>query len=126
MSWSWTLLRALHLVAMGFFVGGQLMLALVLVPVERRSPDRERLRTAARRFAAGSFAALAVLAVTGAALAGHFEQWGDSLLHAKLALVAGVVALIVWHARRPGLHALEAAILLASLVIIWLGVSLAH
>jgi hypothetical protein len=47
-------------------------------------------------------------------------------LHAKLALVAAVAALVVWHIRRPQLHALEAGIFVGSLAIVWLGVSLAH
>jgi len=34
--------------------------------------------------------------------------------------------LVVWHIRRPQLHALEGAVFAASLVIVWLGVSLAH
>jgi glycerol kinase len=67
-----------------------------------------------------------VLLATGAAMAGHFEQWGDTKLHVKLALVAAVAVLTVWHMRRPTMHALEGAIFLASLAIAWLGVSLAH
>jgi hypothetical protein len=48
---------------------------------------------------------------------------GDGRLHAKLALVA---VLIVWHMRRPDLPALDGAIFLVSLAIVWLGVSLTH
>jgi hypothetical protein len=33
---------------------------------------------------------------------------------------------VVWHIRRPQLHALEAAIFVGSLAIAWLGVVLAH
>jgi len=33
---------------------------------------------------------------------------------------------VVWHMRRPALHALEGVIFLASLVIVALGVALAH
>ena len=46
----WQAVLYLHLVAMAFFLGGQLVLGLVIVPVERQSPDRERLRAMARRF----------------------------------------------------------------------------
>jgi hypothetical protein len=34
--------------------------------------------------------------------------------------------LVVWHIRRPTWHAIEAAIFMISLAIVWLGVSLAH
>jgi len=83
---------------MGFFVGGQLMLAAIVVPVMRGS-DRAQLRAVARRF-------------------------GD--LQVKLGLVVLVGLLIGWHTRKPELHALEGLIFLASLAIVWLGVSIAH
>ena len=118
--------RAIHLVAMAFFVGGQLMLAAVVVPAERGAPDRERLRSIARRFGCGTLAAIAVLAATGAAMASHFHDWGAGALHAKLVLVGAVALLVVWHMRRPRLHAIEGAIFVASLAIVWLGVELAH
>jgi uncharacterized membrane protein len=122
----WVLIRWLHLIAMAFFVGGQLMLAAVVVPVERTSPDRTRLRAAARRFGVGTLIAIAVLIVTGAAMATRYDDWGDGTLHVKLALVAVVAGLVVWHMRRPAMHALEGAIFIGSLAIVWLGVSLAH
>lgn len=50
MSHFWFVMRWLHILAMAFFVGGQLFLAAVVVPAERRAPDRERLRAIARRF----------------------------------------------------------------------------
>jgi hypothetical protein len=65
-----TLVRYLHLLAMAFFVGGQLFLV--------------------------------------------------------AALVAEVAGLIVWHMRRPQMHALEGAPFPGLLAIAWLGVSLAH
>jgi uncharacterized membrane protein len=120
-----TVVRYLHLLAMAFFVGGQMFLVAAVVPALRGS-DREGLRAIARRFGAGSLVAIGVLIATGVALASHYDQWGDTKLHVKLALVAIVAALIVWHTRRPELHALEGAIFLASLAIVWLGVGLAH
>lgn len=122
----WPVVRWLHVLAMAFFVGGQLLLALVVVPVERRNPDRERLRAVARRFGYGTLVAIAVLLATGSAMASHFHLWGDGTLQLKLALVALVAGLVVWHMRRPTMHALEAAVLVGSLVIAWLGLSLAH
>lgn len=122
----WEAVRWLHLVAMAFFVGGQLFLAAVVVPVERRSPDRERLRAIARRFGYGTLAAIGVLLVTGAAMASHFDRWGDGNLQVKLGLVVAVAALVLAHMRRPTLHALEGLIFVGSLAIVWLGVALAH
>jgi hypothetical protein len=121
----WELIRWLHLIAMAFFVGGQLMLAAVVVPV-LRGGDRTALRAAARRFGAGSLIALGVLAITGAAMAGHYEDWSRGKLHVKLALVAVAIGLVVAHMRRPSWHFLEGAVFVLSLVIVWLGVALAH
>ena len=121
-----TLVRYLHLLAMAFFVGGQLFLVAAVVPTLRGDDDRERLRAIARRFGWGTLAAIAVLIATGIPLATHFHQWDSGTLHLKFALVAVVAGLILWHMRRPQMHALEGAIFLGSLAIVWLGVSLAH
>jgi uncharacterized membrane protein len=121
-----TLVRYLHLLAMAFFVGGQLFLVVAVVPSLRPEGDRDRLRAIARRFGWGTLAAIAVLIGTGIPLASHFHQWESGTLHLKLALVFAVAALVVWHMRRPQLHALEGAIFIGSLAIVWLGVSLAH
>ena len=67
-----------------------------------------------------------MLLPTGALLATHFHQWGNSTLHLKLALIAVVGGLIAWHLRRPDLRALDGAIFVGSLAIVWLGVALAH
>ena len=120
----WLVVRALHLLAMAFFVGGQLMLAAVVLPAAR--DDRERLRAIARRFGWGTLAAIGVLLATGAALASEYSQWDNGTLHVKLGLVVVVAALVLWHMRRPQLHALEGGVFLGSLAIVWLGLSLAH
>jgi uncharacterized membrane protein len=118
-----TFLRYLHLLAMAFFVGGQLFLAAAVVPVLRGD---DRLRAVARRFGAGTLIAIGVLVATGIPMASYFHVWGSSTFHIKLALVAITAALVVWHIRRPKLHVLEGVIFLASLAIVWLGVSLSH
>ena len=120
----WEAVRWLHLLAMAFFVGGQLMLAAVVVPAAR--DDRPRMRAIARRFGWGTLAAVTVLLATGIPLASHFSQWDNGTLHVKLALVGVVAALIGWHLRRPEWRALDGVIFLVSLAIAWLGVSLAH
>jgi len=122
----WTLVHWLHLVAMAFFVGGQLFLAAVVVPALRGAETRPALRSIARRFGAGTLVAIAVLIATGAAMASHYRLWDDGTLQVKLALVAVVGMLVVWHMRRPQLHALEGLIFLGSLAIVWLGVAIAH
>jgi uncharacterized membrane protein len=122
----WLGVLYLHLLAMAFFVGGQIVFGIAVVPVERGAPDRERMRAIARRFGCGSLVALGVLIATGWAMAAHYDLFGDSTLQVKLALVGLVVLLTLLHLRRPRLHALQGAILLASLAIVWLGLELAH
>jgi uncharacterized membrane protein len=118
--------RYLHLLAMAFFVGGQFFLVAAVVPVFRGGPDREPVRAIARRFGAGSLVALGVLLVTGSAMASDDDLWSSATLHVKLALVALVAVLVLLHTRRPQNHAYEGAIFLTSLVIVGLGVALAH
>jgi uncharacterized membrane protein len=126
MSHFWFVMRWLHILAMAFFVGGQLFLAAVVVPVERHAGDRERLRQIARRFGYGTLAALSVLLATGSAMASHLHLWGDGTFQVKLALVALIAVLVLWHMRRPRLHALEGAIFLCSLAVVWIGLYLAN
>ena len=118
----WDVILSLHLLAMAFFVGGQIFLGAALVPVERQAPDRERLRAVARRFGWGSVIALGVLAATGAAMATHYHRWGDSTLQVKLGLVGLVIVFVLAHLRRPASHALDGLILATSLAIVYLGV----
>lgn len=121
----WNGVLWLHLIAMAFFVGGQLMLAAVVVPVLRGADDRGPLRAAARRFGFGTLVAIGVLVATGVVLGTHYHRWGDSTLHVKLSLVVLVAILIYAHMRRPEWHALDAAIFAVSLAIVWLGIVIA-
>jgi uncharacterized membrane protein len=121
----WNGVLWLHLLAMAFFVGGQLMLAAVVVPVLRGFEDRGPLRAAARRFGFGTLGAFAVLLATGAAMATHYHRWGDSTLQVKLGLVVVVAVLISLHMRKPEWHVLDAGIFLLSLAIVWLGIVVA-
>ena len=120
----WQAILYLHLLGMAFFVGGQLVFGIAVVPILRGDPDpeRTRMRGVARRFGYGS---LGALGATGWAMASHYGLWDSSTLQWKLALVALVVGLTLLHLRLPKLHALQGAILLASLVIVWLGLELA-
>ena len=121
----WNAVLWLHLLAMAFFVGGQLMLAAIVVPVLRGSGDRGTLRAAARRFGLGTLIAVGVLVVSGAAMATHYHRWSDSTLQVKLGLVVLVIALIGLHMRRSEGHVIDAAIFAASLAIVWLGIVVA-
>jgi uncharacterized membrane protein len=122
---AWLAVRWLHVLAMALFVGGQLFLVIAVLPV-LRAGDRSALRSIARRFGWASVVAVAVLIVTGSALASHDHRWSSGTLHVKLALVAAVGVLIAWHLRRPTAHAIDGLIFLVSLAIVWLGLALAH
>jgi uncharacterized membrane protein len=125
MSTAWQAVLYVHLLAMAFFLGGQLVVGLALVPVERRNPDPERLRAVARRFGIGSAVALGVLLATGIAMASHFSLWSLDTLQIKLVLVAVLIALTVVHLRFPRAHVLQGAILLLTLAVVWLGLDIA-
>jgi uncharacterized membrane protein len=125
MSTAWQAVLYVHLLAMAFFLGGQLVIGVALVPVERTNPDKERLRASARRFGIGSAVALVVLLATGIAMASHYSLWGSDALRLKLTLVGALIVLTLIHLRYPRAHALQAAILLITLVVVWLGVDIA-
>jgi uncharacterized membrane protein len=120
----WQAVLYLHLLAMAFFVGGQLVFGLAVVPVLRGDAERGRMRAVARRFGYGSLVALGVLVVTGWAMASHYRLFGDSTLQWKLALVGLLIALALAHLRWGKAHLLQGAILLTTLVIVWLGLEL--
>jgi len=122
---AWNLVVWLHLLAMAFFVGGQLVLVAAIVPVLRGLNDGEQMRAVARRFGYGTLIAIGVLLITGAGLASHQHLWSSPKLHMKLTLVVVTAGLIIWHMKRPKLRALDGIIFLLSLAIVWLGVSLA-
>lgn len=121
----WNGVLWLHLIAMAFFVGGQMMLGFIVVPVLRGVDGGAPLRAAAGRFGIGTLVAVGVLVVTGVAMASHLHRWGDSTLQVKLGLVVVVGVLIGLHMRRPTWHALDAALFLVTLAIIWLGIVVA-
>jgi uncharacterized membrane protein len=121
----WTVIRFLHLLGIALFVGGQLMLALVVTPA-LRGHDPALMRGAARRFGIASAVALVVIVASGAAMASHFDRWSDTTLHWKIGLLVLVFVLTGLHTRVPYTRAISYAVLATSLVIFWLGVALAH
>ena len=122
----WEVIRYLHLLAVAFFVGGQLVVLLAVVPVERDAPDTERMRAIGRKFGIGSIVALGLLAATGAAMAAEMSAWSSGTLQMKLGLVGAVVALTSAHLIWPKQRILPVGILVVSLAIVWLGLELAH
>lgn len=122
----WNFVTWLHLMAMAFFIGGQLFMAVIVVPVLRADEHREKLRLAGRRFGYGTIVAFVVLIVTGSMMAGQYSLWSDPKLHTKLALVGLIVVLLGVHSKFPKAHALEGIVFLLSLAVAWIGVLLAH
>ena len=123
---TWTAVRFLHLAAVAFFVGGQLMLLAVVTPAVRRHGTEAAMKAAARRFGVGSMIALVVLVATGAAMASHFDRWDDPTLQAKLAVLVLVGVLIGLHIACPQTRAVSVGALVASLLVVWLGVKLVY
>ena len=121
----WELIRYLHLLGIALFVGGQLMLVLVVTPA-LQGQDPVLMRGAARRFGMASAVALVVIVATGAVMASHFHRWGDATLHWKIGLLVFVFVLTGLHTRIPYARAVSYLVLATSLVIFWLGVALAH
>ena len=69
MSDVWLGVRWIHIVAMAFFVGGQLLLVAEVVPIERREPGNDRLRAIGRRFGYWALVAIWVPPTIRAAMA---------------------------------------------------------
>ena len=122
---AWELVRFLHVVALAFFVGGQIMLVVAIVPV-LSGRDEAVMRAVARRFGVASAVAIAVLLATGIALASHFSRWQDETLHAKLAVLVLVGVLTGLHIATPDSRAVSLALVASSLTVVWLGVALSH
>jgi uncharacterized membrane protein len=119
----WNVLLAIHLLAMAFFVGGQLVLAIVLVPLFKGTPQ---MKQAARRFAHASLGALVLLILTGAYMASHYDQWGSHTLWAKLALLIVLFGLMGYHMQNGEKRWVDPILGVLSLTIVVLGVALAN
>jgi uncharacterized membrane protein len=113
-SW-WSFIRFLHVLSAALWVGGQLAVSLVLLPIARRllEPDQRArvLREVGRRFGVITVAFfLPVQIATGIALARHNEVTWSSLAHtdygrtlaAKLVLFAVVMLAAGLHGLASG------------------------
>ncbi|MDO9353417.1 MAG: hypothetical protein Q7T55_06965 [Solirubrobacteraceae bacterium] len=119
----WDVLRAIHLLAMAFFVGGQIMLVAVLVPLFKGKPE---MKLVARRFLHTSGAALILLILTGVYLAGHEGQWDNPTLWVKIGFLVAIFGLVGFHAKNPDKRWVDPILGVFSLVIVFLGVALSH
>ncbi|MFA9270399.1 MAG: hypothetical protein ACEQSX_06530 [Baekduiaceae bacterium] len=127
----WDVILWLHLLCMALFVGGQLFIALAVVPVFRAQGGREGpahvwMVPIARRFGWASLGALAILLATGIAMASHFSLWDETALNVKLGLVGVAIGLTAVHVfgAKGSNHALQALILLDSLAIVLVATAL--
>lgn len=114
----------LHLVAMAFFVGGQLMLAAVVVPVVRGDSNPDAMKEVAKRFGIGSAVAIAVLIVSGMAMASHYNLWSTPEFHLKMGLFVAVLIALGLHIKFSGSHVLMAITFILSLGVVWAGIAL--
>ncbi|SDQ79750.1 hypothetical protein [Thermostaphylospora chromogena] len=114
MTW-WSVVRFLHVLSASLWVGGQLTVSLVVLPLARRSLDGERrgelLRAVGRRF--GRFTGTVFLPIqigTGVAIAWHkgvtwaalLQPGYGRILVAKLGLFCAVMAAAALHGWASG------------------------
>jgi len=107
------LVRSLHLIGAAVWVGGMVMLGLAVGAARRTVADSERValfRSLGRRFLVAGGIAMLVLIATGTDMAAdRLGAWSDltdtdygERLLAKLAVVAGVIALTLFHSLVQG------------------------
>lgn len=114
--WLWTTVRWIHLVAMAFWLGGQLFLIFVVRPILRRELDRPQQTTLTaalgRRFSPLAWTSLGILVITGwltgehrgvvwSSLLAPHSTYGQ-ILAAKIALVGLLLLLTPVHSRLFG------------------------
>ena len=114
----------IHVIAMAFFVGGQIMLAAAIVPVERSNPDPARMKAIAQNFCWGSLVAIGVAVFTGMLLASHYNLWSDGALLIKLTLLVLTFVSLGLHMKFPKVHALMGLTFILTLGVVWFGLEL--
>jgi uncharacterized membrane protein len=114
----------IHVIAMAFFVGGQIMLAATIVPVERTNPDPARMKQIAQNFGWGSLISLGVSILTGMLMASHYNLYGDSNMHIKLTLLVLTFVSLGAHLKYPKVHALMGLTFVLTLGVVWFGLAL--
>lgn len=118
----------LHLLGTAVWVGGLIVIAATIPAVRRVTEERAVIAAIARRFGVVSWAAMALLVVTGLILLAG-QSW-TGLLLVKAALVLASILLASWHTLGARTHPpstralLQSTILLLALVILGLAVAL--
>jgi uncharacterized membrane protein len=127
----WDVVIWIHLLAMAFFIGGQLFLGIAVVPVFRAQggsdgPAHAWMVPIARRFGWASLVALAVALVTGAAMASNQNLWQETALNIKMTLVVIAIVLVCLHVfvTKGANRLLQTLILLDSLAIVLVATAL--
>ena len=116
-----------HVVAMAFFLGGQIMLGFTVVPALRAEPAQpEKIKAVAQRFGVGSLIALGVLLLTGMLMASHFQLWDYGPFQVKMTLVIATIVAVILHMMRGQSHALMGITFLLTLATVYAGVNLTH
>jgi len=117
----------LHVLGATVWVGGLIVLAATVAAVRNVTDDRGVIGAIARRYAAVSWIALAMLVVTGGIQATDYGWSG--LLMVKVSLVLASAILVIWHTlgARTQLPAIRGLIqgLILVLALIILGLALA-
>jgi putative copper resistance protein D len=149
----WTLVRFGHVLGVTLWLGGMIVMGAVVVPVARAAGDRAQITRAARRFGALGGVAWVLILVTGFGLIDNRglsvadlpdSEYGQRVL-AKLVLMIAMGVIVALHAAWQGPRVsraqeagdeesarrwqilgavFDSALLLGSLVALWLAVSL--
>ena len=121
----WNVILWIHLIAMAFFVGGQLFLGAAVVPA-LKGDESGAMKQIAKNFGIGTVVAIGISIASGFALAVHENAWQEPAMHAKLTLLVAVIVLIGAHMKFPKSRLLDGLILLCSLGLVAAGVVLAE
>ncbi|MBN8870309.1 MAG: hypothetical protein J0H66_10555 [Solirubrobacterales bacterium] len=120
----WQIMLFLHVIAMAYFLGGQIMLAANVVPVLVKGGDQSQIGSVARGFGMGSLVALGVLVLTGMGMASHFELWDESQFQVKMALVLATFISVFVHMARGNSRFLMVLTFALTLATVYAGIHL--
>lgn len=126
----WKVLIFLHLTAMAYFFGGQIMMAANVVPIMLKQGDRESIRQVARQFGYGTLVAFAVLVVTGVLMlfdmsdAARSFMTGSTVFNVKMTFVVATVVALVFHMIKGESRALMGITFILTLATVYAGIDL--